>query len=638
MKTRISMLIFAALSFFISCGKTEFPSGRNDSGIVPVEFQFGVDSIGQTKGFAGYGKEWIYEFTDRDTVYVIPSFQGNRQESEKLIHSSPNFKGNWKMWIQGSTFDFYYPAPLGRNGYVSLKNQNSGTGRYPLKGHCTIVQTNSLNSIILRPLGAGLRILVNEKRKVSLNARTEQGRFVVGIDSTGAAVLAPPEAKAEDCSIFSNDYSYEFRITVPAGIKLSFYDGETLLKTTREGGFSPGTWATITIGEEVPTQVQTLPATEVGTYNAIVRGKVITDDLSKISKVFFVFADSRERVIQKHWQASYEMEATLEEDGSFSCSRRMLDSKKTYYYAAYAYDSRNYNYLMGDVHSFTTKSFYPKYTIEGDPKCSVTFTSASIGHNVKTDDPNIKTVSIGQCYFSKEYSTREELIQKGTLWTGSIIMNIKDLERGTTYYFVPMYRFYSINNDRVEFWGDKVYSFTTLSSDLEIGEAVDLGLSVKWRSCNLGATGPYGYGEAYSWGETSEPLSGEKYDKYNKDGGSVILSKEDDSAHYRMGGYWRMPTLEEALELKNNCEITYRSYDSINGIPAHTLIRSKVPGYTDKFIILPNVSFWTSSLDLIYGSHNACMFNFSPNYSYIEHRVVRSNEHYIRPVYCDKEN
>jgi len=50
------------------------------------------------------------------------------------------------------------------------------------------------------------------------------------------------------------------------------------------------------------------------------------------------------------------------------------------------------------------------------------------------------------------------------------------------------------------------------------------------------------------------------------------------------------------------------------------------------------VSFWTSSLDRIYGIHNACMFDFSPNYSYIEHRVVRSNEYYIRPVYCDKEN
>lgn len=31
---------------------------------------------------------------------------------------------------------------------------------------------------------------------------------------------------------------------------------------------------------------------------------------------------------------------------------------------------------------------------------------------------------------------------------------------------------------------------------------VDLGLSVKWGKCNLGATTPEGYGDYYAWGET----------------------------------------------------------------------------------------------------------------------------------------
>ncbi len=35
-------------------------------------------------------------------------------------------------------------------------------------------------------------------------------------------------------------------------------------------------------------------------------------------------------------------------------------------------------------------------------------------------------------------------------------------------------------------------------------EAVDLGLSVKWATCNVGATKPEEYGGYYAWGETEE--------------------------------------------------------------------------------------------------------------------------------------
>lgn len=34
-------------------------------------------------------------------------------------------------------------------------------------------------------------------------------------------------------------------------------------------------------------------------------------------------------------------------------------------------------------------------------------------------------------------------------------------------------------------------------------EYVDLGLSVKWATCNVGATAPEEYGDYFAWGETS---------------------------------------------------------------------------------------------------------------------------------------
>ena len=55
---------------------------------------------------------------------------------------------------------------------------------------------------------------------------------------------------------------------------------------------------------------------------------------------------------------------------------------------------------------------------------------------------------------------------------------------------------------------------------------VDLGLSVKWATCNVGATSPEGYGEYFAWGET-EPKTNYGWStyKYRYNGSSSTLTK-----------------------------------------------------------------------------------------------------------------
>ena len=60
-------------------------------------------------------------------------------------------------------------------------------------------------------------------------------------------------------------------------------------------------------------------------------------------------------------------------------------------------------------------------------------------------------------------------------------------------------------------------------------EWVDLGLSVKWATCNIGASSPEGYGNYYAWGETSTKSS---YDKencatYEKEIGDIAGTSRD---------------------------------------------------------------------------------------------------------------
>ena len=129
-------------------------------------------------------------------------------------------------------------------------------------------------------------------------------------------------------------------------------------------------------------------------------------------------------------------------------------------------------------------------------------------------------------------------------------------------------------------------------------EYVDLGLSVKWATCNIGADKPQDAGDHYAWGEveTKDEYTWGNYKfnhlgeltKYNSDDKKTSLDPDDDVAHVKWGGSWRMPTHEEFVELSENCTWTwYKSGNSEFGGVAGFKVTGKREGYTDRFIFLP---------------------------------------------------
>ena len=100
-------------------------------------------------------------------------------------------------------------------------------------------------------------------------------------------------------------------------------------------------------------------------------------------------------------------------------------------------------------------------------------------------------------------------------------------------------------------------------------EAVDLGLSVLWSNCNLGASSPRDLGGYFAWGDpTGAFWSGEGivYDENgytwntNNYGGnnppSDISGTELDIVTVHWGDGWRMPTYDEMKELMDRCKWT----------------------------------------------------------------------------------
>ncbi len=163
------------------------------------------------------------------------------------------------------------------------------------------------------------------------------------------------------------------------------------------------------------------------------------------------------------------------------------------------------------------------------------------------------------------------------------------------------------------------------TSGMENGhEWVDLGLSVKWATCNVGANSPEKWGDFFAWGEvepkTTYDWSIYKYGtdedqltKYctNSDSGKdgfvdnkTVLDPEDDAATVNWGGTWRMPTIAEQQELVDNCTWTWTTQNDVNGCkvtgPNGNSIFLPAAGFTFGNLMIPDAGtngfYWSSSL------------------------------------------
>ena len=174
-------------------------------------------------------------------------------------------------------------------------------------------------------------------------------------------------------------------------------------------------------------------------------------------------------------------------------------------------------------------------------------------------------------------------------------------------------------------------------------EYVDLGLSVKWATCNVGATSPEDYGDYFAWGETEtkDTYDWSTYKWCNGSNGTMtkyctdssygtvdnktILNAEDDVAHVKRGGNWRMPTDAEQDELRTECNWEWTQLNGVNGYK----VSSKQQGNANN-IFLPAAGwcsvgefkyvgsfgfYWSSTLYPVHDD-SAYFLDFGSSYCY----------------------
>ncbi|MBP5134514.1 MAG: hypothetical protein ILP24_01955, partial [Paludibacteraceae bacterium] len=149
--------------------------------------------------------------------------------------------------------------------------------------------------------------------------------------------------------------------------------------------------------------------------------------------------------------------------------------------------------------------------------------------------------------------------------------------------------------------------------------AIDLGLSIRWASCNIGATTPEENGNFYAWGDTltrssftwtNYPYSGTATNtltKYNTRTASGVIDNRstliafDDAAYINWGETWRMPTWAEWNELITKCtwkETTLNGVAvwQVTGPNGNSIYLPKV-GYKANSSVTSGCYYWSSSLN-----------------------------------------
>lgn len=226
----------------------------------------------------------------------------------------------------------------------------------------------------------------------------------------------------------------------------------------------------------------------------------------------------------------------------------------------------------------------------------------------------------------------------------------------------------SARSEGIRFEKNRLSSLKVSMASSTYSELVDLGLSVKWSTCNLGASDTADHGGYYQWAgtedvsDTSNNLGWDNcpyhtgsdnstgWLKYNTISayGAVdnltVLESMDDAATVILGGNLRMPTTEEWAELldTDNCTWTWISYNGVKGFE----VQSKKVGYDSKSIFLPVTGrrdggeitsekygwYWSSSLKTDIPRVAYSIYIYGGN---LDHKSTFSNRHAglsVRPV------
>ena len=194
-------------------GKWKFAFATND------EVKVGNDKVSD-----------YYTFTNNGTVFTSTDA---KQTAEAA---------NWCAFFPGETID--------------LRNQSGAFAdvakNYALAGATASATTGSDGlTVTMKAKAAVLRIVgVNKDEKLDISVKTaDDGKYVSGLKAVKNSEGFSVETSDTKVSLLSKQGAGVYYVVVPAGVKISVYNGSTHMKTTKANGLTAGKYYTLKTGD-----------------------------------------------------------------------------------------------------------------------------------------------------------------------------------------------------------------------------------------------------------------------------------------------------------------------------------------------------------------------------------------------------
>lgn len=192
--------------------------------------------------------KWKFAFATNDLVKV-----GNDE-----VESYYTFKNNGTVFestdalqtTKAATWYAYFPGEK-----IDLTNQSGDfaavANKYALAGATASATTGSDGlTVTMKAKAAVLRIVgVNNDDIIDINVKTADGKYVSGLTADKNSAGFKVDKSDTKVSLLSKQGAGVYYVVVPAGEKLSVYNGTKLMKTTKDVGLTAGKYYTLKTGD-----------------------------------------------------------------------------------------------------------------------------------------------------------------------------------------------------------------------------------------------------------------------------------------------------------------------------------------------------------------------------------------------------
>lgn len=205
---------------------------------------------------------WKFAFATGDVVKVgndkvesYYTFTNGETQFASTDAMQTTAAANWYAYFPGETIDLANQS----GDFAAIAN------KYALAGATASATTGADGLTVTMKAKAAVLCIVGVKKGESLdiNVKTADGKYVSGLAAVKNSADFSVKKSDEKVSLLSKQDAGVYYIVVPADVKLSVYNGSTLMKTTKDAGLTASKYYTLKTGETTGKAFATINGVEV---------------------------------------------------------------------------------------------------------------------------------------------------------------------------------------------------------------------------------------------------------------------------------------------------------------------------------------------------------------------------------------